>query len=144
MTEGGDARIGLDPATGLNRYFSAPRPRDVLAYASSTANDISPAAYAEAERVLGALGPGLRPKTIAPGWRRCGGRIRAAYGLADDVAMVFAPSGTDLEYVALACVGGAGRAEPMRSCSAPTRSAAAASRARTASISRTRPRSASR
>jgi hypothetical protein len=35
MTDGGDARILLDAATGLNRYYSAPRPRDVLAYASA-------------------------------------------------------------------------------------------------------------
>ena len=34
------------------------------------------------------------------------GRLRAAYGVADDVAIVFAPSGTDLEYVALACTAG--------------------------------------
>ena len=44
-TEGGDARIWLDPATGLNRYHSAPAPSAVMAYASSTANDISPAAF---------------------------------------------------------------------------------------------------
>ena len=46
MTRGGDARIVLDPQTGLNRYFSSPYPRDVLALASSTANDISADAYA--------------------------------------------------------------------------------------------------
>src|ERR1044071_9517801 len=78
MATGGDGRIRLDPATGLNRYFSAPRPRDVLAYASSTANDISPAAYDAAVRVLDAI--------------------------------VSAPSGTDLEYVALACMKGRGDA----------------------------------
>jgi hypothetical protein len=33
-------------------------------------------------------------------------RLRAAYRLPDDCAVVFAPSGTDLEYVALACVAG--------------------------------------
>src|SRR6187551_1574630 len=33
-------------------------------------------------------------------------RLRAAYSLPDDCAVVFAPSGTDLEYVALACVAG--------------------------------------
>jgi hypothetical protein len=36
-------------------------------------------------------------------------RLRAAYRLPEDCDVVFAPSGTDLEYVALACV--AGRAE---------------------------------
>src|SRR4051794_16741362 len=108
MTEGGDGRIRLDPITGLNRYFSAPRPRDVLAYASSTANDISPAAYAEAERVLGALGPAPSPEAYRARLEALRCRIRAAYGLAGDVAVVFAPSGTDLEYVALACVKGQG------------------------------------
>jgi hypothetical protein len=52
MSTGGDARIRLDPATGLNRYYSAPRPSPVLAYASSTANDISPEGFARAERLL--------------------------------------------------------------------------------------------
>src|SRR3546814_7668977 len=50
MTEGGDARLHLDAKTGLNRYHSGPRPSDVLAYASSTANDISPDAFAHVER----------------------------------------------------------------------------------------------
>ena len=48
--------LHLDPATGLNRYYSAPRPCDALAYASSTANDVSPAAYARAEEVLATVG----------------------------------------------------------------------------------------
>jgi hypothetical protein len=108
MTEGGDARIRLDPATGLNRYFSAPCPRDLIAYASSTANDISPAAYAEAERVLAELGPAPAGDAYGARLEALRGRIRRAYGLAGDVAIVFAPSGTDLEYVALACVRGRG------------------------------------
>jgi hypothetical protein len=106
MTEGGDARLHLDAGTGLNRYYSAPRPSDALAYASSTANDISPAAYARAEEVLAQIGPEPSPKAYAERLEALRGRIRAAYGVADDVAIVFAPSGTDLEYVALACVKG--------------------------------------
>jgi len=104
MTEGGDGRIRLDAATGLNKYFSAPRPREILAYASSTANDISPAAYAEVERVLAALGPDPSPEAYRARLETLRDRIRRAYRLGDDVALVFAPSGTDLEYVALACV----------------------------------------
>ena len=46
MTSGGDARLVLDPETGLNRYYSAPRPSAALAYASSTANAVSVAACA--------------------------------------------------------------------------------------------------
>ena len=56
MTIGGDARIVIDPATALNRYHSSPYPRDVLAFASSTANDLSADAMAflEAEFAEGA------------------------------------------------------------------------------------------
>lgn len=106
MTEGGDARLHLDARTGLNRYYSAPRPSGALAYASSTANDISPAAYARAEQVLAEIGPEPSAKAYAERLEALRKRIRLAYGVADDVAVVFAPSGTDLEYVALACVKG--------------------------------------
>jgi len=106
MAGGGDARLLLDPATGLNRYYSAPRPSDALAYASSTANDISSAAFARAEEVLAAIGAGPSPAVYAERLEALRGRIRRAYSVAEDVAVVFAPSGTDLEYVALACVKG--------------------------------------
>lgn len=106
MTTGGDARIRLDPATGLNRYYSAPRPGDVLAYASSTANDISPAAFEH----LGGLGisADLDGAAYREALEALRGRIGRAYSLADDIDIVFAPSGTDLEYVALACAAGRG------------------------------------
>ena len=65
MTSGGDARLILAPETGLNRYYSAPRPSGALAYASSTANDISAAAYARAEAVLAELGAAPAPAVYA-------------------------------------------------------------------------------
>lgn len=106
MTQGGDARILIDAGTGLNRYFSAPRPSRALAYASSTANDISAAAYAWVEALLAEIGADASAALYAARLEALRGRIRDAYGVADDVAIVFAPSGTDLEYVALACVAG--------------------------------------
>jgi hypothetical protein len=106
MTRGGDARIALDPATGLNRYFSAPRPSAALAYASSTANDISPEAFAHVRARLGRFGRRDRPDEYAEALEALRRRIRSGYGAGDDVSVVFAPSGTDLEYVALACVAG--------------------------------------
>ena len=36
LASGGDERIALDPATGLNKYFSGPYPRLTRAFASST------------------------------------------------------------------------------------------------------------
>jgi hypothetical protein len=106
MTGGGDARLVLKPTTGLNRYYSAPMPRDVLAYASSTSNDISAAAFARVEEVLAETGAAPAPSVYAERLEAMRGRIRAAYGVPGDVRIVFAPSGTDLEYVALACVAG--------------------------------------
>jgi hypothetical protein len=106
MTTGGDGRIDLDPATKLNRYHSAPRPSEALAYASSTANDISPQAFAHVGKVLAAIGPNPSDAAYAAGLEGLRGRIRDAYGLSEDVAVVFAASGTDLEYVALAAAAG--------------------------------------
>jgi hypothetical protein len=108
MTEGGDARIVLKPETGLNRYNSAPRPSEVLAYASSTANDISAAAFAHVERRLTEIAPEgtLTGEDYARELEAMRRRVREAYGVPEDVAIVFAPSGTDLEYVALACTHG--------------------------------------
>jgi hypothetical protein len=109
MTTGGDARIVLGPETGLNRYHSAPRPSGVLAYASSTANDISTPGFAHVERLLAELGPDLSGSAYAGRLEALRGRIRSAYSLGQEVDIVFAPSGTDLEYVALACAAGRGR-----------------------------------
>src|SRR6478672_10087130 len=95
MTSGGDARLVLNPETGLNRYYSAPRPSAALAYASSTANDVSAAAFARVEAVLAELGAAPSPAVYAERLEAMRGRIRAAYQVPDDVRIVFAPSGTD-------------------------------------------------
>jgi hypothetical protein len=108
MTTGGDARLVLRPETGLNRYHSAPRPSEVLAYASSTANDISPAAFAHVEPLLAEIGPDLSGRAYAARLESLRDRIRRAYAVAEEVDIVFAPSGTDLEYVGLACAAGRG------------------------------------
>ncbi len=99
LSSGGDARITLDPQTGLNRYMSAPYPRKALAFASSTANDLSKAAFSH---VVGIVENGLG--AYAPRLAALRDRIRAAYTIGDAADVVFAPSGTDLEYVALAAV----------------------------------------
>jgi hypothetical protein len=106
MTTGGDARIVLRPDSGLNRYHSAPRPSAVLAYASSTANDISAEAFAHVEALLAKMGPDLSGPDYAHRLEKLRGLIREAYAVPGEVDIVFAPSGTDLEYVALACAAG--------------------------------------
>jgi len=96
LASGGDERIVLDPATGLNKYFSGPYPRDARAFASSTANDMSRAAFARVKEL--SLGSGAYGERLE-GLRQ---RIRRAYRLGPECQIAFAPSGTDLEYVALA------------------------------------------
>jgi len=107
MTRGGDARIVLDPLTGLNRYSSAPFPRDIVAFASSTANDLSH----DADAWLRAQFPdGAAHLRGGGAYARCldGLRdtIRSAYGLGEGIDVFFAPSGTDLEYVGLLAAAG--------------------------------------
>ena len=115
LCSGGDARITLKRGTSLNKYLSAPYPRSVTAYASSTANDISAEAFAflrqevegsgsVMERESGSFGASFYDQTsydYAAALDQLRRRIRAAYALSSDVEIVFAPSGTDLEYVAL-------------------------------------------
>jgi hypothetical protein len=108
LAEGGDARITLDPASGLNKYLSGPYPRDVLAYSSSTVSDISAGAFAhllECEQARAASGKAVDYADTLADLRR---RIRTAFDLDESADIVFAPSGTDLEYVALAAVQGRG------------------------------------
>jgi hypothetical protein len=108
MAEGGDARIVLDPANGTNRYGASPWPREAISYASSTANDISPDAFAHVEALLAATDSPDSPETYAAELEAMRRQLRATWGLSEDIGVVFAPSGTDLEYVALA--GARGRA----------------------------------
>lgn len=107
MTQGGDARILLDPATQLNRYHSAPYPRGALALASSTANDLSADAADFLDAKFGsdvsALDDGAAYSSFLNQSRDA---IRAAYALDIETDIFFAPSGTDLEYVALFAVAG--------------------------------------
>jgi hypothetical protein len=107
MTQGGDARIVLDPQTRLNRYHSAPYPRDVLALASSTANDLSAEAaswlLAEFGDRIDDLGNGSDYSDFLDESRLS---LRSAYALSNDTDIFFAPSGTDLEYVALFAAAG--------------------------------------
>lgn len=98
LTGGGDARITLDAQSGLNRYLSAPHPRAVLAYSSSTVSDISADAFAH----LLATSADRSVQSYATRLDALRARIRAAYGISAETDIVFAPSGTDLEYVALA------------------------------------------
>lgn len=102
MTTGGDARIRLNPGTWLNRYHSGPYPRDVIAFASSTANDLSSDAMAQLEREFACGGASLTDGVVYASFLdSIRARLRSAYALRQDVDIFIAASGTDLEYIGM-------------------------------------------
>jgi hypothetical protein len=107
LTDGGDARIVLDRARGLNKYGCSPLPDAGLAqFGSSTASTISATAFAAAERLRGRLAEAAGQESAALTYARELDRMRAELadlcGIADlpDLEIVFAASGTDLHLLA--------------------------------------------
>jgi hypothetical protein len=107
MAEGGDARLAVDPHTGLNHYGCSHRPRPwAITFASSTASSLSERGFGGAEaarkRIAAACLSGTGLLAAARETEAVRGAISAHYGLPDDAAIVLAASGTDLEMAALA------------------------------------------
>lgn len=101
LISGGDGRIRLD-AQGRNQYYASAAPSDALAYGSSTISSISEHAF---ETLIGEWRDRLDQPVAACDYAAGLDAIRdrlAAYFGSDDAAIVFAASGTDLEYVGLA------------------------------------------
>jgi hypothetical protein len=101
LTSGGDARIRPD-ADGRNQYYASVLPSDALAYGSSTISSISDHAF---QTLLDRWHHGLdRPVAVgdyAEALAILRFKLVEAFGT-PDTAVVFAASGTDLEYVGLA------------------------------------------
>lgn len=104
LASGGDRRIAVLRGSNVNIYGASPFPRRTLGYAASTANDISLAAFAHLGRLIEGWPAGglLDHDGYRSGLEGFRHRIRALFGLDDDVEVIFAPSGTDLELVVLA------------------------------------------
>lgn len=103
LVSGGDARIRLD-AQGRNQYHASAAPSDALAYGSSTISSISAHAF---DTLVGQWRDRLDHPVAAAdytaGLDAIRKRLVACFGLGmNDAAIVFAASGTDLEYVGLA------------------------------------------
>ena len=110
MAQGGDARLRVDPHTGLNHYGCSHRPRPwAITFASSTASSLSERGFGGAEAARKRLAvAALAGGTAAALQAECE-RVRRAigdhYGLADASGIVLAASGTDSEAIALAVCG---------------------------------------
>jgi hypothetical protein len=106
MALGGDARITLDEASGLNSYGCAPKPVPSISYASSTASTVSSGAFAQARAFHYQLQLAAREKphglVYTEAMEKARERLRGLYKLPDKVEIAFGPSGTDLEYLVLA------------------------------------------
>ncbi len=102
---GGDARLHLD-AQGRNQYYASAMPSDALAYGSSTISSISAHAFQTLMADWqGRLDRPLSPSAYADALQMLRVRLAECFGLherAQETAIVFAASGTDLEYVGLA------------------------------------------
>ena len=105
LLAGGDARIALDAATGLTAYGSSVRSDPgVVAFASTTANHLTPrgrsAAQAMLERALTEVAPGNAGEWYGAQMNALRDRLLAQYGVPGTTA-VFSASGTDAEMLAL-------------------------------------------
>jgi hypothetical protein len=113
LVQGGDARLTLDPADGLNRYGCPPTPvTRGLDFASSTASIISGPAYRAADALRRRLARSCAREADGVVYAReldaLRGELLALNGL-DDVAgleVAFAASGTDLHLIVAELVGG--------------------------------------
>ena len=112
LVQGGDARLTLDPASGVNKYGCAPKPDPQLAdFGSSTASVISPQGHAAADALrarLQAEPRQARPPVYARELDRIRAELKSLNGLGDapDVEIVFAASGSDLHLMVRELVGG--------------------------------------
>ena len=118
LTSGGDARVAVDPESGLNRYGCGPRPDGaVAAFGSSTASTISAPAFAAVERLAGRLSEEAARDSDTALYRQELERVRTKLtwllGLQDMAGLktILSPSGTDLHRLAL-CLTAAGAASP--------------------------------
>ena len=113
LAAGGDDRIQLDTARGLNKYGCRAFPdADLAAFSSSTASVISEPAFAAADRLRQRLLIAITKETHAAVYTRELNRLRRELvelcGVADLAGLeaVFAASGTDIHLIASQLAGG--------------------------------------
>jgi hypothetical protein len=107
IASGGDTRLDVDPKTGRNRYECIPRPGDAIPFGSCTSSSVSPRGFAAAQHAQRAIASSRDSCAAANSWatdiRR---QLRRLLILPNDVDIALAPSGTDVELLALALAAG--------------------------------------
>lgn len=106
MSMGGDHRITIDENIGCNIYGCKPYPSYSIAYSSSTGSNISLPAYGYIKSYftsfLAKIEQTNLDEVIKDEFEQIRQKLRDFYELDPSVDFVFGPSGTDIEYVALA------------------------------------------
>jgi len=107
LLAGGDARLALDPLSGLNKYGCQPFPdAQILAFGSSTASVISTEGFAVANRLRQKLLEAINSESHSTVYALEIQRIRLEWlqlcGLSDitGLELIFAASGTDAHAIA--------------------------------------------
>lgn len=106
MSSGGDDRITLDEVTGLNNYGCEPKPKNLISFSSSTASTISSGAYnfckIKQHQLIERSIESSEYDSYTISVQEIKSFIKSYYSLDENVSIVLGPSGTDLEYIALA------------------------------------------
>jgi hypothetical protein len=120
LTDGGDARIQIEPSGWANKYGCPATPDESLAaFGSSTASVISEPAFTAADRLrrrlVDALGSEPESEIYAREMYRVRREFRDLCGLSDmpGLEIVFAASGTDLHLLAAQLIGSAAGSTPL-------------------------------
>jgi hypothetical protein len=112
LASGGDTRLELNPRTGRNRYECGPRPCAAVPFGSCTSSTVSARGYEAAQRahhmICSAADSRVAANEFANFVRR---RLHELLTLPDDVDIALAPSGTDVEMLALALAAGDGNCQ---------------------------------
>lgn len=120
LIAGGDARLALDPLSGLNKYGCGPLPDpELLAFGSSTASTISTEGYDVANRLhqklLTAIGTESHTAVYALEMQRIRLEWLQLCELSDltGLELIFAPSGTDIHAIAAQYAGSGASSSPL-------------------------------
>lgn len=109
LTSGGDARLDTNLETGRNRYACGSRPGDVIPLGSCTSSTVSHLGFAAAQAAAEEINSATNREAAANGLAATiRNQLRELLTLPDDIDIALAPSGTDVEFLALLLAAGRG------------------------------------
>ena len=109
LSSGGDTRLEINPKTGRNKYACLPRPCEAVPFGSCTSSTVSPRGFAAAAETLQLFRAARAPATAVNEYANAvRQRLHELLKLPHNVDIALAPSGTDVELLAVALAAGSG------------------------------------